>query len=263
MVKDSLSFMEKNLVPIVRFSCDQTSEYCTSKEKITHFPAIRVYYNQKHYVTYFGKLEPHFIVSWLTQRVFYSVHHLGQSHYSVEHILKNDQLVVLKINKGALGSTDRYENAGKKDDPEFKSREEAEFEAFRVLGLRMHHAHFYLSESNLLVKNEMDLHCPQLTAEEYSKFSFVLINSKENHCYGFEETLVKKRYDEKLTVDESRIKKALSFIEDHRKPLYTEFGDRTLKLHRATETPIVIYFTNYGKLFLLTLKNQQIRCFFL
>lgn len=243
MIKDKLSFMEKNLVPVVRFSCDGSDEYCSSKEKITHFPCIRVYYNRKHYVTYFGKLQENLLVKWLTQRVFYSVHTLGESYYGIDHILKNSQLVVLKINRGSIGSVERYEDA-EKGQPE---NEKVESEAFKILGLRMHHAHFYMSDNNELVKNEMDKHCPDLGVDEYAQSPFVLINSRENRCYLFEEVLYKKRYDDKLTVDESAIKKALSFISDHRKPLYTRFGEVTIDLHQSTESPIVIYFTSYGK----------------
>jgi hypothetical protein len=252
--KNNLPFMEANLVPIVRFNCDKFPEYCSINEKITHFPAIRVYYDQHHFVTYYGKLDAVDLTKWLTQRVFYSWFEIETANLPLEHMLKNNQLVVLKTNPMLVLSEEKYsmDYDSQKED---KLRQ-IQLESFKVLGFRTQHAHFYFSKDDSVVREKLQGHCLESMDEEENRNAmFVLINPDDRECYFFTEKMYSEKYDGKYSLNNSMVDKGHKFIKSHQKPLISEFSNFTIKLHHKMKQPIAIYFTEYGKPFSNFLNN--------
>jgi thiol-disulfide isomerase/thioredoxin len=243
IVKERLSFMEPNLIPIVRFPCSKFPEYCSLNQKVTHYPTIRVYYNRKHYVTYLSAFKPAKIAKFLTQRVFYSSFDLKTANYTMDHLLSQNQLVVLRLNKTVFKSEDRYNSQG--EDP--LENEQEKLDAFKLLGFRTHHAHFYYTGDNEELRHNYLRLCRNVDpTTEVNDASFVLINPDDNICYLFEESLLHTRYDGKLGADKKQIEKALEFIKDHQKPLIMKFTQKVVTSYQKKNMPFVTYFTNHG-----------------
>ena len=244
IVKEHLSFMEPNLVPVVRFPCSKFPEYCSLTMKITHFPTVRVYYRQRHYTTYLGKFEPFRLAKFLTQRVFYSSYIIGQSNYNIEHILGHKQLVALKLDPRLFRSEDRYSVESKDDE---SGRAEAELEAFRLLGFRAIHAHFYSTPDLQTLEETYSRFCRQKNpSHEVTGASFALINPDDDVCYLFEGSLVHAQYDGKLAPHKTQIDKALDFVKKHQHPLIVEFSEKRAIQYQKKNLPYVTYFTQEG-----------------
>lgn len=247
IVKEHLSFMEPNLIPIVRFNCSKFPEFCSLNQKISHFPCVRVYYKQKHFTTFRNHFKPHLLAKFLTQRVFYSSFVIGQANYTMDHLLGHDQLVVLHLDRVVFRTEDRYhsDNVSTLDDSETR---EQKLEAFKLLGFRTHHAHFYYTnDPEELIENYKRL-CTQVDpSNEVTDAAFALISPDDQVCYLFEEPLVKARYDGELVADKGQIDKALEFIKDHQKPLIMEFSQKTMTTFKDKNMPFVTYFTGEGE----------------
>ena len=242
--------MEPNLIPIVRFPCSKFPEYCSLTHKITHFPAIRVYYNQKHFTTYLSRFEPSKLAKFLTQRVFYSSFVIGQSNYSMDHLLKNEQLVVLKVNSSIYRNEKRYEESNENN--ENQEMIKAKMDAFKLLGFRTHHAHFYYTEDNEILSDNYLRLCKKVhPSNEISDASFVVISPDDNICYIYTDNLVHSRYDGKLVADKKEINKALEFIKDHQKPLILKFTENMVKDYAKKNMPFVLYTTKEGRNFII------------
>ena len=245
LVKERLSFMEPNLIPIVRFPCSKFPEYCSLNQKVTHYPTIRVYYNQKHFVTYLSAFEPVKIAKFLTQRVFYSSYDIKQANYTMDHLLSHNQLVVLKLDQSVFKNEDRYNSQAETQN----GNQKEEMEAFKLLGFRTHHAHFYYTEDQDEMKHNFSRLCTNVEpSTEISNASFALINPDDNICYLFEESLLHNRYDGKLAPNKKQIEKALEFIKDHQKPLIMQFSQKVVTSYQKKNMPFVTYFTNHGKI---------------
>lgn len=246
IVKEHLSFMEPNLIPIVRFPCSKFPEHCSLNRKITHYPTIRVYYKQKHYTNYLGKFDPFKLSKFLTQRVFYSSFEIGQSNYSIEHILDNKQLVVMKLHPDIFQKENRYSNKVV-DDGKDSDREEQELEAFKLLGFRTHHAHFYYSKDYETANEYYQRICKSIEPQEDVKSaSFVIMNPDDNVCYLFLESLVHARYDGKLVPNKKTINNGLNFVKKHQHPLIMEFTEKMALRYQKKSLPYVTYFTSEG-----------------
>ena len=244
IVKENLSFMEPNLIPIVRFPCSKFPEYCSLSQKITHFPTIRVYYQQKHFTTYLSKFEPVKLAKFLTQRVFYSSYVIGQANYSMDHLLEHNQLVVLKVNSSVFQNEARYSQ----DSGENEETTKAQTEAFKLLGFRTHHAHFYYSENDETTVENYQRLCQKINpSNEVSNASFALISPDDGICYLFTESLLHSRYDGKLVAEKKKIEKALEFIKDHQKPLIMPFNEKTVNEYAKKKMPFVLYTTEEGR----------------
>lgn len=244
IVKDKLSFMEPNLIPIVRFPCSKFPEYCSLSQKITHFPTIRVYYQKKHYTTYLSKFEPVKLAKFLTQRVFYSFHEIGQANYSMDHLLENNQLVVLKLNPSVFKNEARYTQ----DIGEDQEMKKARLNAFKLLGFRTHHAHFYFSEDDEVTRENYQRLCVKVNpTNELTDASFALVSPDDGICYIFEDSLLYSRYDGKVVPEKQKIEKALEFIKDHQKPLIMPFNEKTVNEYAKKKMPFVLYTTEKGK----------------
>lgn len=246
-VKEHLSFMEPNLVPVVRFDCSKFPEYCSLTRKVTHFPTVRVYYKHKHFTTYRGAFKPHLMAKFLTQRVFYSWFTLENANYSMDHLLSHDQLVVLRLDAAVFRSETRYsgEESSLGNDP---GAAEQQLEAFKLLGFRTHHAHFFTTDDPEQLRHEFARLCTQREpSSEVSDASFALISPDDKVCYLFEEPLVKPRYDGQPVPSKEQIEKALEFIKDHQKPLIMEFSQKMLRAYQAKNMPFVAYFTAHGR----------------
>lgn len=246
IVKEHLSFMEPNLVPVVRFNCSKFPEYCSLNQKISHFPCVRVYYKHKHFTTFRNHFKPHLLAKFLTQRVFYSSFAIGQANYTMDHLLSHDQLVVLHLDRAVFRSEDRYRSDAPPASEDARTREQ-KLEAFKLLGFRTHHAHFYFTENLEELTGHYARLCRQVDpSHEVTEAAFALISPDDGVCYLFEESLVKKRYDGELVADKAQVDKALEFIKDHQKPLIMEFTQKTVTGYKDKNMPFVTYFTPEG-----------------
>jgi hypothetical protein len=194
-----------------------------------------------------GKFDAFKLSKFLTQRVFYSSYEIGQSNYSIEHILENKQLVVMKLHPHIFNKEDRYKNM-QVDDGEAQQRNEEELEAFKLLGFRTHHAHFYYSKDFETANEYYQRICKNVEPkEEVKNASFVVMNPDDDVCYLFEDSLVHPRYDGKLVPDKKSVNNGLNFVKKHQHPLIMQFTEKMALMYQKKNLPYVTYFTAEGK----------------
>ena len=192
-------------VPMILLSCvGEAESFCFFKEKISHFPSLRIYTGIE-FIEFRDETKPKKIEKFLVDRLLKSCNELTSIIETVKPLMEHREMSLVF----------------------FGGKEHPQFDQFRLLGVMYPYAHFYFTEKEELVVKSLEL-C--LSGPKHApEGSIILLQPDERKCFVLEGPINRH--------------KALAFIEENDKAVLLEFGPEALSLQKFYKQPVVVLFT--------------------